>query len=362
MKLSFIDTVLLEAADASPRIPHPEDAIFNGSADAARYVSAMEEVIKNPREVSIKWDGGIALIFGYTPAGEFYINDKYMPEGYFAKSPKDWEVYDTTVKKSRTARPDLYAKIAAIWSGLQAAVVDQGTYKGDLMAVNVNGGPLPLVNGMYEFTPTTVTYRIPPKSPIGQLINGKVGVIVVHQKDGGPWDGETGLANNGNVAIIAPKAGISFTLANPVRLANDAKKAATGAEADAADKFLGGLDNVARGLIQKYFNHKITAQTNESIEDWLSKNTNPKQIKNLVGENKGGYLYRNHAGYEALRSVWNKIYLFKVNLADQLEKQVTGFEQWTNGQQAGEGFVINTSQGLVKLVNRGVFGAAHFNK
>jgi len=362
MKLSFIDTLLTEAADASPRIPHPEDSIFISSAEASKYVNALEEVIKNPGDITIKWDGGIALIFGHTPAGEFFINDKYMPEGFFAKSPADWERYDTEIKKSRTARPDLYPKIAAIWEGLKADVVGQGVFKGDLMAVNVSGKPLPLVNGMYEFTPTTVTYRVPPNSPVGQIIKGKVGVVVVHQKDGSPWDGESGLANNGNVGIIAPKAGINFTLNDPIQLSNAARKAVSGAEGKLADKFLSGLDGVARGLIQKYFNHKITAQTNEDIYTWLQKNTNPKQVKNLVGENQGGYLYRNQAGYTALMTVWNAIYAFKVNLADQLEKQVKGFEQSTAGQQSGEGFVVNTSIGLVKLVNRGVFGAAHFNK
>jgi hypothetical protein len=46
-----------------------------------------------------------------------------------------------------------------------------------------------------------------------------------------------------------------------------------------------------------------------------------------------------------------------------LEKQVKGFTQEVNGQPQGEGFVANTpSAGIVKLVNRGVFGQAHFNK
>jgi hypothetical protein len=45
----------------------------------------------------------------------------------------------------------------------------------------------------------------------------------------------------------------------------------------------------------------------------------------------------------------------------QLEKQVKGFEQWTGGKQEGEGFVFNSKHGLVKIVNRAGFGAAHFN-
>jgi hypothetical protein len=52
----------------------------------------------------------------------------------------------------------------------------------------------------------------------------------------------------------------------------------------------------------------------------------------------------------------------KNSLADQLEQQVQGVEQSINDRPGGEGFVFNTPNGLVKLVNRGGFSAAHFGK
>jgi hypothetical protein len=355
MKLAFIDT-LFEAAPT--RIPHPEDSIFDGSQSAATYVRGLQEVIKNPGGVSIKWDGGIALFFGYNPAGEFFINDKYMPDGYFAKSPKDWEIYDTTIKASKTARPDLYSKIALIWEGLKADVTTPAVFKGDLMSV----GQLKPQKGMFVFSPTTVEYHVPVQSSMGQLIAGKVGIVAVHQMNGSPWDGKTGLANTGNVAILSPTAGIKFKLDEPVQLVGQANSALK-QYGKLADEFLGGLQSVAKTAIQKYFNHKITQQTNEEIVPWLQKNISAPQYKKLVGENEDGYLYTNAQGFEALRAVWNAIYALKTNLAAQLEPQVQGFEQWTGGQKAGEGFVFNSrTAGMIKLVNRGVFGTAHFNK
>ena len=356
VRLEFIEH-LTEAADAGPRIPHPEDTIFDGLSEAQKYVQALKDVIKNPKKITIKWDGGIALVFGRKASGEFFCADKYMPnKGVLPTSPEQWVEYDQARGANRN---DLYAKIQTIWKGLEADVVEPGTYKGDLMSV----GPTPVVGGMYEFTPTTVKYRIPPKSAIGQLIKeDTVGIIVVHQRDGAPWDGKSGLANNSNVTIINPTAGLSFALKDPVQLSNAATKAVTGPQGQAAEQFLKGLDGVGQGLLKKYFNHKITGQTQDDEAAWLQKNTNPKQFKNLIGENKSGYLYRNQKGYAALRAVWNAIYAFKVNLANQLEGQVTGFEQVTDGQKAGEGFVIDSPVGLIKLVNRGVFGAAHFNK
>lgn len=352
--LEFIST-LFEAA-ASPRIPHPEDAIFDGGPEAKRYIDALKGVIKDPGGVSIKWDGGIALVFGYDPNGQFFINDKYMPAGFYAHSPQDWEKYDTEIKKSKTARTDLYPKLGDIWEGLKQSVTKQGVFKGDLMWT----GQLKPVNGVYIFKPTTVEYHVPANSSIGRLIAGRAGGIVVHQYNGAPWDGQTGLANNSNVTIISPTAGLKFSLNEPTQLVGAAEKAKS--FIPAAEQFLMGMDKTAQAAIKTYFNRKITNQTNEELTTWIASNVSGAQAKKLLGDNNDGYLYNNAQGYEALRAVWNAVYQLKVNLADQLEQQVQGFEQWTGGQKAGEGFVVNTPNGLVKLVNRGVFGAAHFNK
>jgi len=356
MKLDFLD-YLFEAGEG-PRIPHPEDSIFAGSAAATKAIGALKEIIARPGAGSIKWDGGIALYFGYDPTGKFFINDKYMPEGFYAHSPADWQRYDTEMKKSKVARTDLYPQLAAIWQGMQASVTEKSVFKGDLMWT----GELQPVQGKFVFKPTTVEYRVPVDSSLGRLIAGKAGGIVVHQKDGAPWDGKSGLVNAGNVAILTPTAGITFSLKNPVRLVADAEKAVAQG-GPLADKFLAGLDGVAREAIKTYMNKKITKQTQEDLPEWLMNyKISAKQKKALVGDNQGGYLYRDGRGLTALFAVWNAIYRLKDNLAQQLEPQVKGFEQWTGGQQAGEGFVFPTSQGLIKLVNRAGFGAAHFNK
>jgi len=359
MKLDFIE-FLAEAA--GPRIPHPEDAIFDGGNVAKQYIKALKGVIANPTGVSIKWDGDIALIFGYDPEGQFFINDKYMPEGFYAHSAKDWEYYDTQVKKSKSARPSLYPKLAAIWEGLKASVTDRAVFKGDLMAVNPNGQPLQPVKGAYEFTGPTVHYRIPANdsNPMGKIVKGKIAIIVVHQKDGAPWDGKSGLANKSNIAIFNPSAGVKFKLKDPVQ----ASKAVNAAEAliPAAEQFLAGMDKTSQASIKTYFNKKITAQTNDDLYTWIAANGSPAQQRKLLGDNQDGYLYQNADGYEALRNVWNAVYQLKTNLAGQLEQQVAGFEQTVAGQPGGEGFVFNAPTGLVKLVNRGQFGAAHFNK
>lgn len=364
MKLEFLN-VLFESEKT--RIPHPEDSIFQGSSEAKRYVAALKEAIQQPEKITIKWDGGIALIFGFTPGGEFFCSDKYMySASYFAKSPADWEHYDQNIKSSGTTRPDLYPKIAAIWNGLRADVGNsRSVFKGDLMAVNPTGEPLVPGEDGYVFCPTTVTYTIPVNSPIGKLVNGKVAVIVVHQMDGEPWDGETGLTNSGNVAIISPRAGNTFKLKEPTQLLANASKAVNNL-GETADVFLAGLDSSAKGKLQTYFNKQITGQTKLGLEAWIADPENKvsrKQITKLLGDGSTpGYLKTEKAGLEALTAIWNNIYVLKTNISAQLEPQIKGFTQQVAGTNQGEGFVFPSSIGLIKFVNRGVFGLAHFNK
>jgi hypothetical protein len=277
-------------------------------------------------------------------------------KGKLATNIEQWVEHDKT-KRSGTLRPDLYDKLRLIWMGLEQSVGNtRGVFMGDLM----HTGKLKPVDGMFRFRPTTVEYRVPVKSDLGQLIAGKLGIMVVHKFDNMPWDGSTGLTNSSSVAIIAPTAGNKFTLDTPVQLLNAAEKAVDQL-GTVADKFLNGLDNTARGLIKTYMNKKITQQTQDDLYTWLQQNASGKQYKLLVGDNSGGYLHRNSAGLNALFSIWNSVYRLKENLCQQLEPQIKGFEQWTGQHQAGEGFVCDTSIGLVKLVNRGLFGVEHFN-
>ena len=54
-------TPLLEKA----RIDHAEDLIFwEGSRGALRAISQIESLAKNPKNLTIKWDGAPAVVFG----------------------------------------------------------------------------------------------------------------------------------------------------------------------------------------------------------------------------------------------------------------------------------------------------------
>lgn len=361
MRLDFLTDILVEARTGAQ--PHPEDSIFDGAQAAQQAVQSLLYVIKNPGSVTIKWDGFPALIFGRMPDGRFTIQDKYMFDSkFFADSPAKWQEYDSK-KRSGTLRPDLYAKLGNIWNGLAEAVgSSSGFFWGDLLW----WAPLEPVKGMFVFKPNVVEYRVPVKSTLGQQIAGRVGGLVVHQyfaddnAKPAQWNGQ-GLKLDAKVAILTPGAGIKFKLDDPVQLTR-AASATVNQYGNVAESFLAGIDGVARQAIQKYMNKRITGQTNDDLVTWLQANVSAKQYTKLVGPDGQGYLAQNENGLKALFSIWNAIYALKVNLAQQLEQQVQGIQQWVGGKQEGEGFVFNTPTGLVKLVNRGAFSAALFAK
>ena len=366
-----------------PRIPHPEDAFFmGGSAAASKQIQGMEAAIANASKTTIKWDGKPALIWGRLPNGRLAVMDKYMFDAkYPAQSPEDWIKYDQQ-KKSGNLRSDLYPKLKAIWPGLDAATVGPGFYWGDLMWA----GELQPQGGKYTFKPNLVQYSIPTNSELGQTIPGKSGGIVVHQQFANlgdqvaqPWNGQ-GLKNvPGGVDIISPNVGISFTLKAPANLIADAKKAVSTYGA-AVDQMLDSLPASTRAQMQTYFNQRIIGGTTFSMPNWLKTKSSTKQYSELVTGNPDangqynaktnnvpGKLYTLDANNKpvpspahlGLLAIWNAIYNLKLNLAQQLEQQVQGLEQSTAGQAEGEGFVVPTPTGLVKLVNRGVFSAGN---
>jgi len=170
------------------------------------------------------------------------------------------------------------------------------------------------------------------------------------------------MTNRSNVAVISPNAGNSFELPNKNALLAVVRKAiATVSQYGAAsDKFIGGLDNVARKLIAQYLNHVRTKQTTDDLPTWLQQNANKKQYTNLVGDGNG-YLPQNRDGLMALNAIWKSIFDAKVAVVRAFENQVQGFKQETVAGPGGEGVVFPTSKGLIKLINPN-FGIAHFSK
>ena len=361
MRLDFLD-LIFEGTDAGPRIAHPENAIFTSSAAAARELARLKEVATNSNNVTIKFDGEIALFFGRDAQGQFFCSDKYMfPKGIQAKSPAEWLQYDQN-KKSGTTRPDLYKKLELIWSALEQSVQNMPiTFKGDLMFA----GQRQLIKGNYEFEGPTVKYTVQATSPIGQLIKGKVGLIVVHGMNSGNWDGKTGIAQGTPMAIIPPNYGSNFQADTYNKTISDSIKTAEktlqqyGAIAD--DLFV-TLGSTARGAFETFFNKTITNQTNLPLLQWLEQ-TKPALYKKFVANGETV-----QSGVEAVTAIYNAIYRLKFVLEQSFNSQIQGITQGIKDKTGrvvapgGEGFVYSdANNNMVKLVGDN-FRKHHFLK
>jgi len=142
-------------------LDHPEDLVFlQDVAGANQALNNILATAKNPNNISIKWDGYPALIFGRGPNGKFSIMDKHMfnkkdGSGRKIYSPADFAQYDAA---RGVNRGELERIISEIWSGLE--IESRGTkgyYWGDLLFHK----PLtPNNNGLYSFkaNPNGITY------------------------------------------------------------------------------------------------------------------------------------------------------------------------------------------------------------
>jgi hypothetical protein len=365
MMLEFIQTL-----NEGARIDHPEDLIFSDGSNGARQaLSALKEVPAKTNDLTIKWDGFPALVFGRNADGQLVVADKHM----FTKkdgsgrvtSVKDFVQYDVNRGANRG---DLYQKLQILWPAFEQAVpkTSKGYYWGDLLWT----GKLTPQRDHYQFTPNTVTYTVAVQSDLGRRISKSVGGIVVHQFfpdfDVEPQilKGTGELKLDGPLCILTPNMPDQITLKEPVQLVKSAEKAIN-SYGPAVDKMLDitTLTNLKikdlGALLQKYINARVRGETRSFI-DWLPGNVTENKLKMLVGSDNEGYLYQHAAGLNGTLSIFQTILNIKDDYIKQLDSQQKTVHARIGNQLGGEGYVFATSQGLIKLVNRATFSAANF--
>ena len=101
------------------RIQHAEDIVFwEGSKGAIRAIESLKSLEQGSHtDVTIKWDGSPAIIFGRNEQGEFILTDKsgFDAKGYDGKSTsaKDLEKMLLNRQLSRGLEPkDSYRQFA----------------------------------------------------------------------------------------------------------------------------------------------------------------------------------------------------------------------------------------------------------
>lgn len=359
MKMFEFIQILTEGA----RTPHPEDFIFQGSQAAQQAVDGIVAAVSRPDAVTIKWDGYPAIIFGRRAAdNKFTMNYKeYIADvGGQVTTPQELLKFFSDRQKNMV----LGTKLAEIFTPLSAIVPP--SFKGFILADLMWSEPLQAQQGKFVFqaNPHGVKYAVNAKSQLGKQIAGRhIGVAVhtygsdVEKKSDisplvnkQPLAGTGGLVPSNSVAILTGNLGIKFNLKEPVQLVK-AAYAAIQQNSSAVDSLLSNLTSSSKKKLQTYYNRLIT---NQQVDDkWLEGELTKPQYAILTAA-------ENQSAVQGIKEIWSKIYQLKLGILQQLEPQVQGIEQFVDGQPKGEGFVVNTAGGTIKLVNRGVFSAANF--
>ena len=341
-------------------LDHPEDLIFlGGSAGAKRALDAIVKTVRNPKTVTIKWDGYPALVFGRNAAGRFSIMDKHMfnkkdGTGRNVFSPEQFRQYDL---ERGVDRSDLHRLVNEIWPGLDhASKTAPGYYWGDLLFSR----PLQKnAKGLFQFraNPNGLTYTVQADSEVGELMAGKKAGIAVHQQlspDAQSTDQATSLngtigqlTNNTDVAIIPSAMPTKPQMAVNPALVQDVNAAIT-RYGPAVDEM---MDNAPQsrsafnGLFTTYINKKIVAGNLDNLldgfmEHFENRNPNPGGMEMRLSD----HFHQCHDGLVGAFTIWIALYNLKMNVVTQLNKAaaespVKGYLQ--DGTETHEGFVSN---------------------
>jgi Family of unknown function (DUF6267) len=365
-KINDINTI----TEAKGHLDHPEDLVFlGGSNGATNAVNAIVNTVKNPKTITIKWDGYPALIFGRGPDGRFSIMDKHMfnkkdGSGRAIYSPEQFRQYDLDRGVDRS---QLHQLISEIWTGLEKSDRSKGYYWGDLLFSQ----PLkPAKDGLYHFkaNPNGIAYTVDPKSEIGQMLTGKQAAIVVHQfipagamttDEATPLNGTIGnLKNNSNVAIVPAKMPITPKLNIDSALVKNAQSAISKYR-KAVDQLMSTAPQSASAfqtLFTTYINKKIVSKNLNDLVKGFYEYFQSRPMTDSMRNKLTQHLEQNKQGVIGAFTIWSALYQLKMAVVNQLNKAaesapVQGYLQ--DGTRTQEGFV---SQGL-KFVDRMGFSA-----
>jgi hypothetical protein len=355
----------INLVEASGHMDHPEDLVFLDDEPGARHaLQQIESTIKSPNNITIKWDGYPALIFGRNPEGRFSIMDKHMfnkkdGTGRQVFSPEEFQDYDTA---RGVNRGDLYRIINTVWSGLETS--DRGStgyYWGDLLFSK----PLDAKDGLFTFkaNPGGITYTVDVDSEAGHLLSGKQAGIAVHQfipptamttNEADSLNGSIGnLKNDSNVAIVPSKMPITPKLKINTKLKQEAEQA------------INRYGPAVRGLFttapqaRNSFNQLFTVYVNKKIVSGDLKNlykdfvgfVENRNMTDSMREKISVHLNAHKEGVIGAFKIWIALYNLKQDVVEQLDNAaksspIKGYLD--DGTETQEGFVSHN----LKFVNR----------
>jgi len=365
------EAYLAEAA----RIQHAEDIVFwEGSRGAMRALESLKAMEQGAhKDVTIKWDGSPAIIFGRDEEGNFVLTDKsgFGAKGYDGKSKSADEL--EAMLKNRPGyknNPEGYGPFVANMKDIfdeyeKATPKDyRGFFKGDLLYFNTPEK----VNGNYVFKPNIVEYAVDANSDLGKKIAAsKTGVVIHREVDA---EGNEGPLQNpdifrGNEVLVVPP----VTVERPADVDNSElaqleqliRKNAAG-----IDELLNIEELKAKQLtnfpqiLYTYTNSKVDTGLDNLGGDfakWL------EATPRISDRKKGKILEYCKEHMNAFQALWQTVSGI-MRVKDDIIRQFDSHDQTVKANipghgEGGEGYVLAHPEGDIKLVPREFFTRAN---
>jgi hypothetical protein len=357
------------------RIDHAEDIVFwEGSRGAIRALESLKSLEKGKHtDVTIKWDGSPAIIFGRDENGEFVLTDKsgFGAKGYDgkSKSPEDLEQMFLNRSGGKNRENPGYVAFAGNMRSIfdlyeRATPKDfRGFLKGDLLYYTTP----PVKNNNYVFKPNIVEYAVDVDSDLGKRIGQSKTGVVVHRLvdvEGNETEVPKGIDFQGNDVLIFP----SVTVERAPEIEDESinqLKADVAKNAGAIDKLLD--TNALTQLKISDFANVLYAYTNSKVDtgledlgadffDWMARS----KLSANKQKNIATHIQNNQAGFNAIWQVVSGIMRIKDDVIRQFDSHNQTVKSSIPGHgEGGEGYVLAHPQGDVKLVPREYFTRAN---
>ena len=368
-----IDQKRLILKELSPaRINHAEDLIFwEGSAGAMRAVQQLEQLAKGTKSLTIKWDGSPAIIFGRNPNGEFIFTDKhgFMAKSYDgrATSPDDLEgaIMQRAKDKSKAKTYRQYAsKMKSVFELFQNAVPNnfQGYFVGDMLYFNTPKK----VGNSYVFQPNVVNYQGPAETDLGKRMGSSRAGVVVHyimSEKGRTMPVKDLNMIQGTDVLAIPPTTVNKSQPVDVSAVNQLKgmiqQSSSGIDKLLDRNALAGMKLADfPNLLYTYLNSKVDSGMKGLGSDfvkWLQSSAVTEVKKTRIMN----YIKANTQSFMALWKIVNGIMTAKDSIIRQLDKSKGAVNATVNGKPGGEGYVLKSPKGNIKLVRRSGFTKAN---
>ena len=221
---------------------------------------------------------------------------------------------------------------------------------------------------MYKFKPNVVTYSVKADSVLGKKIARSEVGIVIHSKineQGVAQSMPEDLEFRGSKLLVVPP----VTVSEPVTVddaALDQVKALLSQHSQDIDSVLDRnklsvmkVSDFAQ-ILYTYVNNKVLKGESDLGRDFVKWLT----MTSAVSRNKQGkivdYVKQEVKGFNALWKVFVGIQMAKDAVIRQLDSQQSDVTASMNDQPGGEGYVVQTAKGPIKLVNRAGFSKQNF--